>query len=197
MDTKLKIGEKWASIFSNEKEKFCFYFIKPILNETEINEIIKTGMIFKKKLKLTIISQEEIINGNPSTFLAFKSIMQSKTFSNIEFPKKLKTSQPEFKEIVKFNKEDYIKLLNSINSEIINVHDYFVQNRLHIASKGKYKLEDFSVKNPFIALRGECTNEEYKLGQIDKDTKSAFRKNIFKSNYIWNEIRIYWIRVFS
>ena len=102
--------------------------------------------------------------------------MQSKTFSNTELPKKLKISQPEFKEIVKFNQEDYIKILNSINSEIINVHDYFVQKILHIASKGKYKLEDFIVKNPFIALRGECTNEEYKLDQIDKNTKSALEK---------------------
>ena len=89
--------------------------------------------------------------------------MQSKTFSNIELPKKLKISHPEFKEIVKFNKEDYIKILNSINSEIINVHDYFVQNRLHIASKGKYKLEDFIVKNPFTTLKGECNNKEYNL----------------------------------
>ena len=33
LDTRLKIGEKWAPIFSNEKEKFCFYFIKPVLNK--------------------------------------------------------------------------------------------------------------------------------------------------------------------
>lgn len=165
LDTRLKIGEKWAPICSNEKEKFCFYFIKPVLNKIEINEIIKKWNDFqeKTKIKLTIISQEEILNRNSSTFLAFKSIMQSKTFSNIELPKKLKISQPEFKEIVKFNKEDYIKILNSINSEIINAHDYFVQNRLHIASKGKYKLEDFIVKNPFTTLKGECNNKEYNL----------------------------------
>lgn len=39
-------------IFSNEKEKFCFYFMKPKLNDIEMNEIIKIGMISKKKLKL-------------------------------------------------------------------------------------------------------------------------------------------------
>jgi hypothetical protein len=27
LDTKLKIGEKWASIFKINKEIFCFYFI--------------------------------------------------------------------------------------------------------------------------------------------------------------------------
>ena len=125
---------------------------------------------------MAIISQEDILNGKKSTFLAFKSTMQSKIYKNIEILKKLKITQPEFKEIVTFSKDDYIKLFNSINSEIINNHEYFAQNRIHIPSKKKYKLEDLMVKNPFITLRGECLNEDYYLEQIDKDKKSTLEK---------------------
>ena len=198
LDTKLKIGEKWAPIFTNEKEKFCFYFIKPDLNETEINEITKIWKDFQEKTKtdLAIISQEEILNANSSTFLAFKTTMQSKIYKNIETTKKIKISQPEFKEIIKFNKDEYTKLLNSINKEFITVNDYFVQNRIHIPSKGKYKLEDLMVKNPFAVLRGLCFNEDYTPDQIDKETKSVLEK-LF-TNPITSEMKLEYIEfIFS
>ena len=198
LDTKLKIGEKWAPIFSNDKEQFCFYFIKPDLIETEMNEIISIWKDFQEKTKteLAIISQEEILNGKPSTFLAFKNIMQKKIYKNIENPKKAKIMNPEFIEIVKFNKDDYIKILNSINNEKIYVHEYFVQNRRHIDSKGKYKIEDITVKNPFMTLRGECYDEEYKLEKIDQDTKSTL-ENLF-TNKITSEMKLEYIEfIFS
>ena len=86
---------------------------------------------------------------------------------------------PEYKDNIKFIKDDYIKLLNSIQIDKINSHEYFVQNRRHIDSKGKYKIEDFVIKNPFMTLRGECyDDDEYKIDQIDKDTKSSL-ENLF------------------
>ena len=39
----------------------------------------------------------------------------------------------------------------------------------HINSKGKYKLEEISVKSPFMTLRSACFNEEYQLEQINDD----------------------------
>ena len=190
LDTKLKIGEKWGAIFNNEKEKFCFYFVKPDLNESDMNEIIKIWDDFQEKTKTEIakISIEEILNGKSSTFLPFKNIMQSDIYKNFEEIKRMKITQPEFKEIVKFDKEDYFKLLNSINTDIINSREYFVQNRLHIPSKGKYKLEDYIIKNPFSSLRGECFSEDYNLDSISKDTNSALEK-IF-SHQIASEIKL-------
>ena len=197
LDTKLKIGEKWAPIFNNEKEKFCFYFIKPDLIESELNEIISIWNDFKEKTKtdLAIISQEEILNGKPSTFLAFNSMMQYKLFKNIEAPKRIKMN-PEYKDNIKFIKDDYIKLLNSIQIDKINSHEYFVQNRRHIDSKGKYKIEDFVIKNPYMTLRGECYDDEYKIDQIDKDTKSTL-ENLF-ANPITSEMKLEYIEfIFS
>lgn len=155
-----------------------------------MNEIIKIWDDFQEKTKTEIakISIEEILNGKYSTFLPFKNIMQSDIYKNIEEIKRMKITQPECKEIVKFDKEDYFKLLNSINTYIINSREYFVKNRLHIPSKGKYKLEDYIVKNPFSSLRGECFSEDYNLDAISKDTSSSLEK-IF-SYQIASEIKL-------
>ena len=193
LDTKLKIGEKWAPIFKNNKEKFCFYFIKPDLDESEMSAIEKIWNDFKEKTKTeqAIITSEEILNGKPSTFLPFKNIMQSEVFKALEETKKVKIYQPEFKEIIKFHKDDYLKMLSSINSDIFKTREYFVQNRIHIPSKGKYKLEDFIVKNPFCSLRGECFSEDYNLDTILKETNLALEK-IF-NNVIASEMKLEYI----
>ena len=178
LDTKLKIGEKWGPIFSKENEKFCFYFVKPDLNEIEMNEIIHIWEDFKKKTKteLAIISQEDILMGKSSSFLAFRNIMQFDNPDNIEKIKKNNIIQPEYKEIIKFHKDDYLKMINSINTDIINSREYFIQNRYHIPSKGRYKLEDYVIKNPFFSLRGECFSEDYTLDSILNDTNTALEK---------------------
>ena len=198
LDSKLKIGEKWAQIFSNEKEKFCFYFIKPDIKEENddkniLNEISNIWADFQEKTRTEMakISLEDILNGNYSTYLAFKNTMQSKIFKNIDSKTKFKISQPDFKEVVKFQKDEFLKLLNSINNEIINSNDYFVQNRIHISSKEKYKVEDFIIKNPFITSKGECLDEEYNLEIIDKDSKSALEK-LF-TNQIASEMKLEYI----
>ena len=101
LDTKLKIGEKWNSIFSNEKEKFCFYFIKPKLDDIEMNEIIKIWDDFKEKTKTEMakISEEDILNLRSSMYLPFRNTMQSKIFKAEEILKMHKISQSEFKDI--------------------------------------------------------------------------------------------------
>ena len=194
LDTKLKIGEKWAPIFSNEKEKFCFYFVKPNLkNDLEENEIIKIWEDFKEKTKteLAIISQEDIINNNSNIYIHLKNVMQIKENQRKELSQRIKMSQPEFKEVIEFKKSDFIHLLESINEEIITIKDYFVQNRIHVASKGKYKLEDIKVKNPFLSLQGKCYDEDYNFDKIDKDSKLAIEK-LF-SNPITSEMKLEYI----
>ena len=194
LDTKLKIGEQWAPIFKNENEKFCFYFVKPELkDENEMNEIIKIWNDFQEKTKteLSKVSQNDIFNCDPIIYESFKNIMQSKNYKSIESSKKLKSLLPEFKEIVEFKKSDFMQLLDSINKEIIAVKDYFVQNRIHIPSKGKYKLEDIKVKNPFSAILGRCRDDDYNKEQIDKDAKSALEK-LF-SNPISSEMKLEYI----
>jgi len=51
--------------------------------------------------------------------------------------------------------------------EIIPSKEYFVQNRIHIPSKGKYKMEDIKVKNPFLSSIGKCYDPDYSLDKID------------------------------
>ena len=161
-----------------------------------MNTIEKIRNDFKEKTKteMAIISFEEILNGKPSTFLSFKSIMQSKVYKSLEEIKKVKIYQPEFKEIVKFHKEDYLKAPSSINSDIFKTRKYFVQNRIYIPSRGKYKLEDFIVKNPFCSLRGEWLSEDYNLDSILKETNLALEK-IF-NNVIASEMKLEYIEFY-
>ena len=165
MDAKLKIGEKWSPIFNNINETFCFFFVKPELNESKLNGIEEIWDDFetKTRIKIAKISQEDILNGKASLIIPFKVVMNSKVFNSNSINEKYKIQQPEFKDIIKFNKDEYSKLLESINSVRINTNDFFVQNRTHKPSKGKYKLEDIIIKNPFLTSKGECINEEYNL----------------------------------
>ena len=176
LDIKLKIGEKWSPIFNNINETFSFFFVKPELDEKELNAIEKIWEDFetKTRIKIAKISLEDILIGKPSLIIPFKEVMNSKDSNSIT--EKYKLQQPDFKDIIKFNKEDYIKLLESINSVRIITNEFFVQNGIHKPSKGKYKLEDIIIKNPFLTSKGECINEESYLEQIDKDTKEKLDK---------------------
>lgn len=158
-----------------------------------MNEIIKIWKDFQEKTKteMAIISLEEILNAKSSIFLSFKNTMQNEIFKEFKEIRKSKIFQPEYKEIIKFHKEDYLKMLSSINNVIINKHEYFVQNRIHIPSKGKYKLEDYIVKNPFCSLRGECYAEDYNLDTIFNETNLALEK-IF-NNSIASEMKLEYI----
>ena len=195
LDPKLKIGEKWAPIFRNIKEQFCFYFVKPnFKSNLEEKEIIKIWKDFREKTKveLVIICQEDILNSNSNIYSPFKDIMQSESNKNNNSAKKIKISQPEFKEVVEFEKSDFIRLIQSINEEIGNEKDYFIQNRIHIASKGKYILEDIKVQNPFLVSKSKCCDEEeYNFEKIDVDVKSALEK-LF-SNSIASEMKLEYI----
>ena len=118
MDTKLKIGEKWSPIFNNINETFCFFFVKPDLNVSELNSIEKIWEDFetKTRIKIAKISQKDILNGKPSIIIPFKEVMNSKVFNSNSINEKYKIKQPEFKDIIKFNKDEFSKLLESINS---------------------------------------------------------------------------------
>ena len=185
LDTKLKIGEKWLPLFGNSLEKYCFYFVLPSqCNEDEKNKIIKIWNDFKEKTKvdLAIINLQEILKGSPSTYQEFEKVMHYKMNKNLE-NEKFKTTHPEFKDVIKFDKEEFMKILSSINSEITSKqsHIYFVQNNYHIPSKNKYIIEDFNIKNPFSTFKGECLDNNYNSQAISEDTKSVLEK-LFSSN---------------
>ena len=59
---------------------------------------------------------------------------------------------------------------------MINSEDYFVQNKVHIPSKEKYKIEDFVVKNLFKITKIESLDPENNLEKIEDDTKSNLEK---------------------
>ena len=186
IDTKLKIGEKWLPMFGKDSEKFCFYFILPYLcNDIEKNEIIKIWNDFKEKTKVDIaiiINLNEILKGLPSTYQEFQKVMHYKIIKNFE-NKNYKVVHPEFKDCVQFNKEEFMKILSSINAEITSKlsHIYFVQNKSHIPSKNKYINEDFNIKNPFSTFKGDCIDNNYNSQAISEDTKIVLEK-LFSSN---------------
>ena len=178
LDTKLKIGEKWP-FFNNEKEKFCFYFVKPDLKSEDLSEIVKIWDDFREKTNAEVaaISMEDILNSKSDLYEPFKNIMKFKIYKDIEkINKRNRFAQPLFKEIIQFRKVDFKKLIKSINSEIILSKEYFVQNRIHIPSKGKYQMEDIKVKNPFLSITGKSDDPDYTLDIIDKETKSSLEK---------------------
>ena len=51
-----------------------------------------------------------------------------------------------------------------------------MQNKTHIPPKGKYKIEDFVVKNSFKITKIKCLDPENNLEKIEDDTKSNFEK---------------------
>ena len=85
LDTKLKIGEKWP-FFNNEKEKYCFYFVKPELKSDDLNEIVKIWDDFREKTNAEVaaISLDDILNSKSDLYEPFKNIMQLKIHKNIE-----------------------------------------------------------------------------------------------------------------
>ena len=164
LDNKLKIGEKWLPIFGNDKERFCFYFVLPhICNDIEKKEIIKIWEDFKEKTKIdiAIINIEDILKGASSTYQDFQKVMQYKIISDDKIIKKNKKIQPDFKDVIKFDREKFENLLSSINNEIMAKQSniYFVQNKNHIPSKIKRQIEDFPIKNPFSVFKCECSDE--------------------------------------
>lgn len=59
---------------------------------------------------------------------------------------------------------------------MINSEDYFVQNKVHIPSKAKHKIEDFLSKNYFKISKIESLDPENNLQKIEDDTKSNLEK---------------------
>lgn len=108
-------------------------------------------------------------------YLPFRNTMQSKIFKAEEILKEHKISHPEFKDIMFFTK-DYQKILNSIADDMINSQDYFVQNKVHIPSKGKYKIEDFVVKNPFKINKIKSLAPKNNLEKIEDNSKFNLEK---------------------
>ena len=178
LDPKLKIGEKWGPIFKNPKEKFCFYFIKSEISESDQNNILQIWKDFQRKTKveLAIFSQEDILSESPSSYEPFGTIMRKELHKIEEKNKKSILMQPDYKEIIQFDKDKFIKLLNSINNDNINDKDYFVQNMAHIPSKNKYKLENIKLKNPFMSFKSDCSDENYDSEKMNRDTKFALDK---------------------
>ena len=175
LDTKLKIGEKWSPIFNNKNEKYCFYFIKPNLNNDE-EIIVKIWEDFKDKTKTELASPtiDEVRFANASSYLSFGRLMKLE-FSYSKEKNKIKNIvyNPEYKDNVTFQKDYYIKLLNSIKNYRNNTYDYFVQNKSHIPSKEKYKNEELKINYPYMCNKVECEDEDYPIEQIEKDTKIA------------------------
>ena len=58
----------------------------------------------KTKIKIAKISREDILNGKPSIIIPFKEVMNSDEFKSNSINEKYKIQQPEFKDIIKFNK---------------------------------------------------------------------------------------------
>ena len=198
LDTKLKIGEKWP-FFNNEKEKFCFIFVKPELNSDELNKIIEIWDDFKEKTNSEVasISLEDILNSTSNLYEPFKNIMQSPIYKNIEkIGNRTRFYQPNFKDTIEFQKDMFQKLIKSINQEPISSEEYFVQNRIHIPSKGKYQMEDIKVKNPFLSTAGKCFSLDYTIDIIDKETKTAI--DTLFSDKITSEMKLEYIEfIFS
>ena len=141
LDAKLTIGKEWASIFTDHKTSFGFFFIEPNIkesnNDNDIKYLKKVWEKFKKDsgIILTSLSKENILNCNLNFLEAFISVFNS---LNSLSKNESTTFIPNFKE--KFNLE--LSQINKFNGISNNPQDFvFVQNNYHIQSKNKYKEE--------------------------------------------------------
>lgn len=133
LDPKLKSPEQWNSLFLNNKDKYCFYFIKPeIESEKYDNKIYNIWEKFKKITgnEVVIINNFiDIINGEEKIYESFGNILSE----NINLTKE--------------EKEKFSKNVNNINSKFYQSlyyekYDLDEKKLMNILGYLKYSYDD-------------------------------------------------------
>ena len=162
LDPKLKSPEQWVSFFGNEKDKYCFYFIKPEI-ETEEGEIIENiWMEFKKETgnEVVIVKNiNDILNGEENIYTKFGYVLSEKIILTEDEASKLpkninniegKFYEPQFMEKCDLDQKNLLNILEYLKYSIDDP-DFYLKNRPHVSSNiNKIKERDFPLIHLFL-----------------------------------------------
>ena len=139
LDPKLKSPDQWAPFFGNEKDKYCFYFIKPEMEEENSEIIINIWETFKKETgnEVVIINDiNDIINGEENIYSKFSYVLSEKVIISEEEMSKMYKNLNNIEG--KFYEPQYIEKYDLDQKSVLNVLEYL---------KYSYDDPDFYLKN--------------------------------------------------
>ena len=94
LDPKLKSPNQWLPFFGNEKDKYCFYFIKPEVEGENEKLILNIWETFRKETgnEVVIIKNiDDILEGEENIYTKFGFLLSEKVILSKEeiekFPK--------------------------------------------------------------------------------------------------------------
>ena len=162
LDPKLKSPEQWSTFFEEEKNKYCFYFIKPEIEKEKQEIILNIWETFKKVTgsEVEIIKDiNDIINGDENIYTKFSYVLSekviltkdeistfSKNLNNIE----RKNYDPQYKEKYDLEKKNLDNVLEYMKYSFDD-QDFYLRNKPHIPSNiNRLKERDIPLIHPFI-----------------------------------------------
>ena len=162
LDPKLKSPEQWGPFFENEKDKYCFYFLKPEMEE-EQSEIIKNiWETFKKETGIeveVIDDMNDIINGEENVYSRFSYVLSEKVIISEEEKSKLpinlnniegKFYDPKYKEKYDLDQKSLSNVIEYLKFSIDD-QDFYLKNNQHTPSNiNKIKEREISLIHPFL-----------------------------------------------
>ena len=188
LDPKLKSPEQWATFFLNEKDKYCFYFIKPQIESESEGIIQNIWETFKKETGTEVViinNVDDIINGDEKIYTKFGYILSEKvilTDKEIKLTKSLnnidgKFYEPQYKEKYDLGQKTLLNVLEYLKYSIDD-QDFYLKNKPHVSSNiNKIKERDIPLIYPFIVktINLSTSIDEKLLDKLSKfENKGAF-----------------------
>ena len=182
LDPKLKSPEQWASFFGNEKDKYCFYFIKPEMEEENGDIITNIWKTFKKETgnEVVIVNDiNDIINGEENIYSRFSYVLSEKVILTEEeiskSPKNInnieaKFYEPQYKEKYDLDQKSLLNVLEYLKYSIDD-QDFYLKNKPHLSSNiNKIKEREIPLIHPFLVriINLSSSIDEKQLDKLSK-----------------------------
>jgi len=191
LDPKLKSPEQWPPFLGNEKNKYCFYFIKPEIEAESEKIILNIWETFRKETgnEVVIIKDlKDILEGEENIYTKFGYLLSEKAILSDEEIKKLpknlnniegKFYEPSYREKYDIEEKNILNVIEYLKHSVVDEENYFyLKNKPHIPSNiNKLKERDVNLIHPFIvkSINISSTIDEKKLDKLSKfENKGVF-----------------------
>ena len=182
LDPKLKSPNQWSPFFGNEKDKYCFYFIKPEMTEENEKLILNIWETFRKETgnEVVIIKDlDDILEGEENIYTKFGFLLSEKVILSKEeidkIPKNLNNLEGKFyepidKEICDLEMKNLLNIIEYLKYSVSD-EDFYLKNKPHIPSNiNKIKEREITINHPFIvkSINFSSPIEEKLLDKLSK-----------------------------
>ena len=197
LDPKLIYGDQWPELLNNEKDKYCFFFIKSDIDEED--KISKIWDNFEKDSGYDVVkidNENDILIGQEYIYTKFAHVLSEKIILTEEELKKAQKNinniennkfyQPKYEEIYNLYKDDLDTILESLKYSYENEDKkFYIFNEKHKLSHINIKSteKDINLIHPFKikSIKGEKSNNKLTKFEI-KDINLELFDNIFPPN---------------